>query len=587
MSGGSSSFPFADEVKKLAYKYALLNAAKYGKAREGPVISKIMGERPELRPYARDIVSIVREVVKEVNNLSLAEISARLKELGAVEIQKSEVKKKTLPPLPNVDRWGYVKTRFAPNPDFLIHLGNARPALLSFLYAKMYKGKFVLRFEDTDPRIKTPIPEAYQRIRDDLRWLEVSWDEEYIQSLRMELYYSIAKKLIEIGGAYVDLCTPDEFRKYRSARRACPHRNMASEDSLELWDKMLEGYYGEGEAVVRVKTDLEHPDPSVIDWVAFRIIDTDNYPHPLTGSRYVVWPTYNFAAAVDDHFMGITHILRGREHAVNTVKQSFIYSRMGWRYPEVINLGRVNLEGFILSKSRIKELLNRYPHRFLGLDDPRFGTIASLRRRGILSDTIREIINNLGVKSSDATISWDNIAAINRRIADKRAKRIMFVAKPILLVLENLKLPYQIVLPFHPSANLGSRTYTITTPRVYIQREDLEKLGKGDVVRLMGFANVVIKDIDLERGEAKAIVESFDVSEARSVGAQIIQWVAEEHSAKAGLYVAEGLRLRKIRGLVESSIERLSVGEVVQLIRLGFARIDSLHPTPILIFAHV
>ncbi|RLG87478.1 MAG: glutamate--tRNA ligase [Thermoprotei archaeon] len=582
MSGGSQQFPHADEVRRLALKHALLNALRYGRAKEGPVISKVLGERPDLRPFARDVVAVVREVVAMVNSMSREEMRSKAEELGLAEERRTVERRRELPPLPNVDKWGYVKTRFAPNPDFLIHLGNARPALLSHIYARMYKGGFVLRFEDTDPRIKTPIPEAYQRIREDLRWLGISWDEEYVQSMRMELYYDVARKLIEKGGAYVDLCTAEEFRKFRSERRACPHRDRPIEEQLELWDKMIEGHFGEGEAVLRIKTDLAHPDPSVIDWVAFRVIDTDKHPHPVTGSRYVVWPTYNFAAAVDDHFMGITHILRGREHAVNTVKQSFIYMYMGWRYPEVVNLGRVNLEGFILSKSRIKELLTKYPGRFLGLDDPRFGTIASLRRRGILPDTIREVILELGVKSSDATVSWDNVAAVNRRIADSRSKRLMFVKEPLEVCIEGIELPFKVSIPYHPSADLGERSYVMTNGCVYVEKRDFEN-NKGQVVRLMSFINVRFEE---RSGRAVAKLVGYTVDEARRYGAPIIHWVPKEHSVRARLYVVEGLRLRRVVGMAESSVKELNSGEIIQLVRLGFARVERTKPVPLLIYAH-
>ncbi|MEM4922179.1 MAG: glutamate--tRNA ligase, partial [Sulfolobales archaeon] len=378
-----------DKVKEVALKHALKNSIDHGgKALESAVVSKVLGELPEFRRYAKQVVEVVKEVVSFVNTLPVEEqikiVKEKFPELFEETKHVERRGEKALPPLPGVDKHRGVKTRFAPNPDFYIHLGNARPALLSYEYAKEYNGVFILRFEDTDPRIKKPLPEAYKAIREDLKWLGISWDEEYIQSLRMELYYNVAKELIARGGAYVDLCKREEFRKLKLERRPCPHRAQSSEDSLELFDKMLSGYFAEGEAVVRVKTDLTSPDPSLIDWVAFRIVDTSRYPHPLTGDKYIVWPTYNFAAGVDDKLMGVTHILRGKEHAINTLKQLYVYRALGWEYPEVINLGRLKLEGMILSKSKIKEVLKK--DGSVEVDDPRFGTLRSLRRRGILPE---------------------------------------------------------------------------------------------------------------------------------------------------------------------------------------------------------
>ncbi|MEM1649981.1 MAG: glutamate--tRNA ligase, partial [Sulfolobales archaeon] len=368
-----------DEIEKIILRHALENAVKHGgKASPGPVINKVLGERQELRSRAREIASKVNEIISRVNSMSIEEQIKLLEEIGA-EPQMRREEKKTLPQLPEVHD-NYVVTRFAPNPDFVLHLGNARPALLSHVYAhEIYRGKMILRFEDTDPRLKKPMPEAYKIIKEDLRWLGIWWDEEYIQSLRMEIYYETARKIIERGGAYVDLLPGEEFRKLKIERKPSPYRDSDPYKNLELFDRMISGGFSEGEAVLRIKTDLSHPDPSVIDWIAFRIIDTDKNPHPITGSRYVAWPTYNFAAAVDDHLMGVTHIFRGREHSQNTIKQMFLYNHMGWRYPVVISHGRIKLEGFILSKSKIKSLLERYPGKFKGFSDPRFGTLASLR----------------------------------------------------------------------------------------------------------------------------------------------------------------------------------------------------------------
>ncbi len=584
-SSGSEGAINADAVRKLALRYAIQNALRYGKAKQGPVINKILGENPHLRAFARDVAKIVVQVVDEVNRMSSEEIRRLAEELQISEERKVAEEAKQLPPLPNVDKWGCVTTRFAPNPDFLIHLGNARAAILSHEYARMYGGKFILRFEDTDPRIKKPLPEAYEMIREDLRWLGMHWDEEYIQSQRMEIYYEIAKKLIEVGGAYVDLCPPEKFRELRNAGKACPHRDEPPEVHLERFEKMLSGEYAEGQAVLRVKTDLSHPDPGVRDWVAFRIIDTSRNPHPVVGDRYIVWPTYNFAAAVDDHLMGVTHILRGREHAVNTVKQMFLYKHLGWVYPEVVHFGRVNLEGFILSKSKIKQLLRKYPDRFLGLDDIRFGTLSALRRRGILAETIKQLIMELGVKHTDASVSWDNVAALNRKIADSLCRRVFAVLNPVRVVLDGLELPTRVRLRYHPTrTELGYREYTIEKPIVYLQREDAELLKRNKFLRLMEFVN--IEYVEERRDEIVAKVRGFDVREAKQLGAQIIHWVPLEHSVNIELYRAEGLRMRRPRGVAEAVLRNL-VGEVVQMVRIGFGRVDRASKTKVIVmFAH-
>lgn len=577
-----------NEVRELALKYALHNAVKHeGKARVGPVVSKIIAERPEYKKYARDIARIVKAVVDEVNKMTVNEqlkmLKSRWPEL--LEERKAEERKLELPPLPSVEKYKVVKTRFAPNPDFVLHLGSARPAILCYEYAVKYKGKMILRFEDTDPRIKRPLPEAYKVIKEDLRWLGIKWDEEYIQSLRMEKYYDIARKLIERGGAYVDLCPPSRFREYRDQGKPCPHREKPIEDQLELWDKMLQGYYGEGEAVLRVKTPLDYPDPSVREWVAFRIIDTSKTPHPIVGSKYIVWPTYNFAAGVDDHLMGVTHILRAKEHQTNTIKQKFLYQHMGWDYPEAIHFGRLRLEGFMLSKSKMRELMERGDYE--GYHDPRFGTLSALRRRGIVSEAIRQIILEVGIKPTDATISFDNLAAVNRKIVDPIAPRIMFTPNPVKVIIKNLSGEFKVTIPLHPSnRDLGERTITVSgSPiEVYISSSDLNLISKHGEVRLMEFANIRIHGIDEKNGIVEAEYIGKDLNYARSKGLPIIQWTPTSTSTELVLKKPLGDELAYIRGPVEPYAINLEENSIVQLLRVGFARIDSIEGNVIIAY---
>jgi glutamyl-tRNA synthetase len=586
-----------NEVKQLARGFALLNAVEHGgRAALGPVMGKIIAERPELKPYARMIARLVAEVVNEVNRLSLDEQRRILEEEYSWLLERLSKRRtaeeKHLPPLPAA-RQGHVVTRFAPNPDFVLHIGNARAAVLSFEYARLYKGKMILRFEDTDPRTKQPMPEAYELIREDLRWLGVRWDEEYIQSLRMELFYDVARKLIEAGGAYVDTEPPERFREYRDAGKLerYPPRLRSIEDNLELWDKMLEGYFGEGEAVVRVKTDPHHPDPSIRDWVAFRIIDTSKTPHPLVGDRYVVWPTYNFAAAVDDHLMGVTHILRAREHAQNTIKQQFLYSHLGWKYPIVITFGRLKLEGMIMSKSALRRLAEEHG---VQLDDPRLATLRALRRRGIDPETIRRVILDVGIKQTDASISYVNLASLNRSIVDPKAKRVMAAIDPIPMIVEGL--PWReksFNIPYHPSAKLGSRVVRVKGPTatLYVSKRDYHLFSPGKVVRLMEAFNVTIVRVDDSKVIAQYHSESLE--EARKHSASIVQWVVADEAIPVEVLVPEGLELRVDKGLAESAVSQLQPGDVVQLVRYGFARVDHVVRTEegsvekvVLVFAH-
>ncbi|AWR97107.1 glutamate--tRNA ligase [Acidianus sulfidivorans JP7] len=556
------------ELEELIYKYALDNAIKHnGKAAVGPVVSKVMGERPELKKNPKEVVAKVKEIVDKVNSMTLEE-QKKEAENKFPEIlekkEKAEEKEKTLPPLPNVK--GKVITRFAPNPDGPIHLGNARAAILSYEYAKMYNGDFILRFDDTDPKVKKPIKEAYDWIKEDLKWLGINWKIEFAASSRFERYYEIAKELIEKGFAYVDTCNEEDFKKMKITRNfnleCIKNRSKPPEDNLHLWEKMLNREFKEGEAVLRIKTDLNDPDPSKIDWVMARIIDTTKNPHPLTGDKYWVFPTYNFATVIDDHDFNITHILRAKEHMANADKQKWLFNYLNWEMPEVLEFGRLKLEGFMMSKSKIKGMLEKGTTK----DDPRLPTISGLRRRGILPETIREIIIDVGVKDSDATISFENIAALNRKKLDPIAKRIMFVDNYSEFTL-NIPEEMTAKIPLYPSGKEYREIRVKPNDKILINNQDAED---GSIIRLLELCNVKV-----DRKKNMLVYISKDIESAKKLNAKIVQWIREEEGVKTSVIkTCNNQDIKCIEGIAESYIKSLHVGEIVQFIRYGFVRVD-------------
>ncbi|AFK23150.1 glutamate--tRNA ligase [Pyrococcus sp. ST04] len=570
------------DVERIALKYALINAIEHdGKANPKAVIGKILGENPELRPKAREIVPIVNEVVENVNRMSIDEQIKRLREIYPEYFEKKAEKreeKKGLPPLPKAEK-GKVVTRFAPNPDGAFHLGNARAAILSYEYAKMYGGKFILRFDDTDPKVKRPEPIFYEMIIEDLKWLGIEPDEIVYASDRLEIYYTYAEKLIRMGKAYVCTCPPEKFRELRDKGIPCPHRDEPVEVQLERWKKMLNGEYKEGEAVVRIKTDLDHPNPAVRDWPALRIIDNPN--HPRTGNKYRVWPLYNFASAIDDHELGVTHIFRGQEHAENETRQRYIYEYLGWEYPVTVHHGRLSIEGVILSKSKTRKGIEE--GKYLGWDDPRLGTIRALRRRGILPEAIRELIIEVGLKKSDATISWDNLAAINRKLVDPVANRYFFVADPIPMYVENAT-EFEAKIPLHPDhPERGYRVLKFSPDKpIYVSKDDLNLLKPGGFVRLKDLFNVEVLEVTEDSIRAK--FHSYEYEIAKENKWRMIHWVTEGRPCE--VIVPQGDELIIRRGLLEKDAN-VKVDEIVQFERFGFVRIDKIEGEKVIaIFAH-
>ncbi len=566
----------------------MINAVKHeGKALKGPVVGKVLAERPELRAKAKEITKIIEEIVDEVNNLPQAVQKGLVEEKWpeALLKEKSEEEMKKLPPLPSAEEYKNIVTRFSPNPDCVLHLGSARAIILCHEYARIYKGKFILRFEDTDPKLKRPVLDFYDRIREDLAWLQCKPDEEYIQSDRIPIYYDYAEKLLTDGNAYICTCKPELFRKKILAQHPCPCRSLPPEEQMERWRRMLEGVYKEGEAVVRVKTDLTHPNPAVRDWPALRVIDAEKYPHPRVGSKYNVWPLYNFACGLDDYLMGVTHIIRGKEHLTNMVRQQYMYKHLGWKYPEAIHYGRLKIKGAFLSKSKIVQGLREGLYK--DWDDPRLATFAALRKRGITPEAVRRLIIDVGPKTSDVVLSWENLYAYNRKILDPKVDRYFFVHNPIQLHVRNVPRDFKARLRLHPEhPDRGFREYTITpsedkTALFWVSRMDFGVMAVGNVVRLMELFNIKIEKVEAYSVEAHFISESYE--DARKAEAPLIHWVPIGADMPCEVILPDA---STAEGIAEKACKRLKPNDIIQFERFGFVRVESVNAKLTAYFAH-
>jgi glutamyl-tRNA synthetase len=331
---------------------------------------------------------------------------------------------------------------------------------------------------------------------------------------------------------------------------------------MKRWDDMLNGKTKMGGAVMRVKTDLKHPNPAIRDWPAMRI---DTKPHPLQGRKYRVWPLYNFASGVDDHLMGVTHILRGKEHEVNMHRQIYLYRHFGWTYPEAIHYGRLKIEGTVLSKSKIRAGIEQ--GIYSDWSDTRLGTIAALRRRGFLPETIRRLIIEVGVKPSEALISWDNLEAINRKILDPVTRRYVFIQDPVELEILGLERSYTARIPLHPNhPEWGAKEYALSPEknRIVLQRSDALGLATNSMLRLMNLFNVSLEC------EGKCRLVSEGVVEARAAGAAIVQWLPAGTGKPLTIVMQDA---KTVNGTVEPSALEGELPATFQFYRFGFVRV--------------
>lgn len=552
---------------------ALMNAAKHGgKADVGAVVSKVLGAYPELRVRAKQVVEAVKRVVDEVNALTREE---QLAELGKYPIMPSEAKPevKVLPPLPDA-RKGEVILRLPPEPSGFMHIGHAMAGLINYEYSRMYDGKIWLRFEDTNPR-KVRL-EYYDSFRSGYSWLGIKWDYEKNVSDDLEDIYSFGRQMIEKGLAYACTCKESSIKAARFAGQGCACRGRSVEENLEAWDRMLSGAYGEGEIVVRYRGDLCSKDYSLRDPNLFRIVD---YPHPLKGMKYRLWPVYDFAVVVEDYLCKVTHILRSLEFHVTL--QDRLRQDLGFPKIHVIQFTRFRFKGTPTSKRLLRPLLEQ--GLVSGWDDPRMPTILGLRRRGIEPEAIRNFTLEVGYTLSEHEFEWSLLFAANRKVLDPKVRRYMFVPEPILLKVRDA--PQKTVnLRFHPDRDLGYRTIS-TKGTFYIARSDVASLQVGREFRLLELYNVAVEEVG--DGVVKAVYTGSELKE----GIPKFQWVTEDNVAfkvlvpdvlfSDGEFNRESLK--EIKGLAESSASTLKVGDIVQFVRFGFCRIDG---EGVAIFAH-
>lgn len=551
-------------IPESARRYALLNAVQHtGKASARAVLGRLLAEDASLRPRAAEIAPMVDEIVAAVNRLSFEEQRAELEQTAPELLERrQEVKAHELPDLPNVR--DAVVMRFAPYPSGPLHLGHTRAIFLNDYYVRRHNGKFILAYDDTIGSEEKPLmPEAYDLIRDGIEWLGIEVREEIYKSDRMPAFYQWGDLLLARGGAYVCECSSADLRSKREQGIACAHRARTPEENLELWRRMLKGEFREGEAIVRIRTDMRHPNPAFRDRVLFRISERE---HPRVGTRYKVWPLLEFSWAVDDHLLGVTHVLRGKDLVMEDEMERAIWDLLGvQRRPEFVHYGFLFFREMDLSKSRLARDIRE--GRLTGVDDPRTWSLQSLRRRGIRPDALRTFILSFGTSLTDVEVSADNLYAENRKAIDPSANRYFFVPDPVRITIEGLPPLSEVRAPVHPDfPERGTRTLPVS-PTVYVSKVDYYAFSQQEV-RLKDFCNVVL--------DTRSTFASLEVKNIPK-----IQWISDGIPMRV-LMPDGGMS----EGLGEGNLRAAEVGEVVQLERFGFARMDAVGNDITAYFAH-
>ncbi len=568
----------SDKIQKTARMYALQNAIRFdGNANVKAVVGKVIGVLRKDGFSPREIIPIVSSVVEEVNNIQLDTQIAELEKL-APELLKKEKKERdfSLPELPDAEK-GKVVTRFPPEPNGYLHIGHAKASIVDYEYARMYDGKFILRFDDTNP--ENAQFEFYDVQKEDLRWLGVEWDKEYRTSDNLEKHYKLAEQLINQGDAYICNCSPDVIKEGRFHGKECCCRDVSCGENIDLWkDMILSSTEG---TVLRLKGDMTCKNTAMRDPTLFRVIDK---PHPIHGSRFRLWPTYDFAGAVEDSISGVTHPFRTKEYELRDECYFRLLDLLKLRKPHLMEFARLSIDGMPVSKRKIKPLIEQ--GLVTGYDDIRLPTLRGLKKRGILPEAIKQFVLSQGISKVESTVTFGIVEAFNRKLIDPTARRYFFVKDPVKLVVEGAPSKEKSII-FHPTdKKLGSRTIK-TGKTFFVPKADMEKIKTGDVFRLKDLFNVKIKE------KNDTIFAEYAGEELISESAKI-QWTTDDF-VKMKVFVPHLLfegdkynpdSLETVQGFAEKAVSTIMTGEIIQFERFGFVRIENTDNQVTGFFAH-
>lgn len=522
--------------------YALRNALEFGKADASKILPKLFQHGLDKKDI-KLIIPEIAKIVKEVNSWDEEKRQRQLHDLGGV-IKEPEKKEEGLPELENAIM-GKVITRLAPEPSKYNHIGHALIFMIQYLYAKKYKGKCILRFDDTNPEKSTK--EFYDAMKEDLTWLGIKWDEELIASDSMKKYYALAEKLIEDKEAYVCKCSQEEIKKLREKMKTCKCRSNSAAENMKEWKNMLNRKYEEGERTLRLKGNMKSKNGVMRDPVIFRI---SHAKHFIQGEKYAIWPTYDFENPVADSLNGVTHVIRTKEFEQRYELHDYILKLLKMKMPFVREIGRFNITGAETQGRIIREMIEK--KQVMGWDDPRLVTIKALRRRGFVPQMFQELAQTVGLSKTGGHIDPDVLGAVNRKIIDPIANRYSFVkdAKE-LKILKKPKIG-KIEVPIHPDR---AEKREIEIGKIFISGDDFKTL-KNKEVRLLHLYNVNLgKKIEFTSEENKDIPK--------------INWVSD--GVETRILMPDG---KWVSGLAEQSVEKLGEGDVIQFERFGFCRFD-------------
>ena len=493
---------------------------------------------------------------------------------------------------------GKVVTRFPPEPNGYLHIGHAKAICIDFGTALKYGGECHLRMDDTNP-VKEDV-EYIESIKKDVRWLGFDWGKHfYFASDYFGKMFDCAVELIKKNKAYVCALSQDEWKDYRGSPpnpgKESPYRNRPIEESLRLFDEMRAGKHADGSLCVRAKIDMTSSNIQLRDPVIYRILHSD---HPNTGSKWCVYPTYDFAHPLEDAYESITHSLCTLEFEVHRPLYDWVIDNLDGlpSRPQQYEFARLNLGYTVMSKRKLLELVNE--KLVSGWDDPRMPTICGMRRRGYTPEAIRNFAEVIGVTKFESLSDVALLEFCVREDLNNRSLRRMAVLKPLKVVIENAsEIPPEVEAVNNPEDESAGTRKIAFSSELYIESDDFMEVpppkyfrlspGKSVRIRYAGFLTCLRKEKD-------AIVCTWSPPSAELKVKGTIHWVSAKHAVTAEVRLYDRLftvenpmaedrdykeflnphSLDTVSGLVESGLEHAKPGERLQFERVGYFAVD-------------
>ncbi|MCX2431840.1 MULTISPECIES: glutamine--tRNA ligase/YqeY domain fusion protein [unclassified Pedobacter] len=455
----------------------------------------------------------------------------------------------------NSGKYKTLVTRFPPEPNGYLHIGHAKAICLNFGLTQKYGGYTNLRFDDTNP--VTEKTEYVNSQQEDIKWLGFNWKNELYASDYFDELYAFAVKLIEKGLAYADESSADEIAALKGTPtepgQDSPYRNRSIEENLDIFTKMKNGEFADGAYILRAKIDMASPNMLMRDPIIYRIKHAE---HHRTGSKWCIYPMYDFAHGQSDSIENITHSICTLEYVSHRELYDWFIEKLEIFPSKQYEFARLNLTSTVMSKRKLLQLVNE--NLVNGWDDPRMPTISGLRRRGFTPKSVREFCERIGIAKRENLIELSLLEFCIREDLNKTANRVMAVLDPIKLVITNYeKGTEDLIGENNPEAEDGGGTRIIPfSNELWIEREDFMevpakkwfRLAPGAMVRLK-FAYIVkcedfVKD---ENGNVTEIhctyiPESKSGNDTSGINVKgTIHWVSVQHAKTAEIRLYDRL----------------------------------------------